>query len=1351
MQKVLLACARATSRITGAKAIRPGSLFFVLLAVFVSVSAVLSIYAGKVTAAPNDTINFQARLLRNTGSVVSDGFYTVEFNIYAQSSGGTTQWTETQALTAKNGYLTANLGSVTAFSGIDWSQEQWLSMNVNGDGEMSPRMKITAVPLAFRAVQADSLTTTTGTVTADNLAQIAPGSPQSSSSSNSLLRLNQTGSGGLLQLQANGIDILTVSGGGELDLAGGIAIGNSSSTTAGTLRWSGSDFEGYNGTDWVSLTSSGGGGGGGAANSSASFVSSVANMAGTATTAAGFLNFTSATAVSNTAGTTTGFVAPADGSFRSCMVNNNAAVTAGSVSVRWRVNGAVTGTAACTLNTTNTRFSASAIDPGVVTFSAGDTIAISFQSSGLTPAGSMELTAYWAVEYNSSAILSSNAFLQGGNDFGSTAVLGTTDSFGLSLITGGTSRLSVSSSGSVNILQDLSVGNGLLVNSGGANITGNSLISGTLSGLTGLTVASGGADISGGLVLNGGDITGLGNNLTASGGLLISTGAGTSLTLDSGNDVLILNDAILQRTAAGTTTLELTDSADTLLSILNGDGSAEANLQVEGSVTASDFVGSGASLTNLNADNIAIGTLNDARLSSNVALLNTSQTFSALQTLSSGLVLGNTANTAAGTLRWTGADFEGYDGNQWVSLTGGGGGGGGGNVLRVVKASNEVVNNSATLQNDDELFFAIEPNETIAFRFVLQANSGTTPDFRFAVSAPSGATCRVGYIDPEDATSNGQYGCGVSTDTVAGNGATDIYEITGTVTNGANAGNITLQWAQFTATAADSTVFAGSYGIAYNETAAPTSPSNVFVQGGNDFGATALLGTTAANDLVLVTNGLARLTVEASGNVTINNDLQLDSGLEVDLDTFLNGNINLGDAAGDLLTINASNVTISNGLLFDSGTLAIDSANNRIGINNANPANTLSINTPATNDTAAEVLIFTGNASQKALVLQAITGQTANILEAQDNSGNSLFAINSNGALILGNDTASPTAGQLVLNDSTPSNGFTGVLGISSLSGNRTINLPDADGTVCLSGDLGCGFVVLAPGSAQTDSSTNNSLYINKTGASGNLVLLQNNGSDVFTVGNDGALTLRLNSASALSVLNGSGIPVLTVDTATGAVRIGNTTADGTGTLLVLDTKNTAGDPAGTDGAMYYNSVSNSYRCYNDGYWSDCSATRVQDDVTITSATNNISLTLPSDGSSLQCYIKAPSLSAAARVDMRFNNVSAASSYGYNTLQNLTGANNNTSTQSSNTATEIRLTGSGTSTGSFTATVNINNFAGAPKAADWLATHAPTSGTPQRYNGSGVFYTTSGSITSVQFLTSTGNFASDTRAWCEAR
>jgi hypothetical protein len=57
-----------------------------------------------------------------------------------------------------------------------------------------------------------------------------------------------------------------------------------------------------------------------------------------------------------------------------------------------------------------------------------------------------------------------------------------------------------------------------------------------------------------------------------------------------------------------------------------------------------------------------------------------------------------------------------------------------------------------------------------------------------------------------------------------------------------------------------------------------------------------------------------------------------------------NGGTTLGDASGDALTINSSAVSIPNGLNFDSNTLVIDAANNRVGVGTASPSTTLHIN-----------------------------------------------------------------------------------------------------------------------------------------------------------------------------------------------------------------------------------------------------------------------------------------------------------------------------------------------------------------------------------------------------------------------
>src|SRR5690606_30637510 len=101
--------------------------------------------------------------------------------------------------------------------------------------------------------------------TGDDLAQLAPSNIQAVNSALAALRFNQTGSGSLLQLQGNGSDVFVIDKTGATVLGSGITVGNSSTTTAGTIRWNGADLEVYDGSGWVSLTLGGGGGGGSSA------------------------------------------------------------------------------------------------------------------------------------------------------------------------------------------------------------------------------------------------------------------------------------------------------------------------------------------------------------------------------------------------------------------------------------------------------------------------------------------------------------------------------------------------------------------------------------------------------------------------------------------------------------------------------------------------------------------------------------------------------------------------------------------------------------------------------------------------------------------------------------------------------------------------------------------------------------------------------------------------------------------------------------------------------------------------------------------------------------------------------
>ncbi len=125
-------------------------------------------------------------------------------------------------------------------------------------------------------------------------------------------------------------------------------------------------------------------------------------------------------------------------------------------------------------------------------------------------------------------------------------------------------------------------------------------------------------------------------------------------------------------------------------------------------------------------------------------------------------------------------------------------------------------------------------------------------------------------------------------------------------------------------------------------------------------------------------------------------------------------------------------------------------------------------------------------------------------------------------------------------------------------------------------------------------------------------------GANVF---NADTSIIKAGSASAFTVSSAAGAELFSVDTSASRVIVGDTVADGTGVVLVLDTKNTSGDPTGVDGAMYYNSSSKSFRCYKNTAWRNClgslayANTAVSNSVvnTITETNFDKNYTIPAD------------------------------------------------------------------------------------------------------------------------------------------
>lgn len=435
-------------------------------------------------------------------------------------------------------------------------------------------------------------------------------------------------------------------------------------------------------------------------------------------------------------------------------------------------------------------------------------------------------------------------FVQGGNAFGSRAILGTTDSQGLDIITDGATALSFSSSGSASFTQ------GLTIQSGGLDVSGDSTMSGTLSGLSGLTMSSGGIDVGSFGIENAGSITGVGSDILASNGLTIASGNNSNLELSSASGVLLIDASTWRRTASGNTTIELNDGSDTTLTITN-TGAGDANLVVDGVVSASDFSGGGAGLTGLSATNIASGTLEDERLSSNIARLDESQTFSGLTSFSSGLTLGNTATTAAGTLRWTGADFEGYDGSEWVSLTGGGSGQGGYASSRLTTSFSGNINQATETVIEWDAQNSID---SPPFDHSTAANPGRltiTEDGTYRIYANLSFTSTIVRANPKmqcrlngsillDGTSAGGYIRSASGHNTASTNLTIVEELEAgdyievVSSQDANSGLVTLLLGE--------SVFIVETAIAGTAGGSSGSGSGLeFTQGGNAFGSTALL------------------------------------------------------------------------------------------------------------------------------------------------------------------------------------------------------------------------------------------------------------------------------------------------------------------------------------------------------------------------------------------------------------------------------------------------------------------------------------------------------------------------------
>jgi hypothetical protein len=268
--------------------------------------ALLAVLFSMAGADVPELLSYQGVLLGASGVIVADGTYSVTFRLYTLESGGSPIWQETNDVQVKKGVFGATLGTHVSMGSLGFDVPYYLGISVAGGEELSPRQALTAGPYSLNAKAvngSNNVFPSSGNVGIGMKAPAFPLHVQSSdiqgirldgtalgtwalisinAAANSspgveFARLNSTkatlyldGNDDIKLRQGAAVTLTVKSSTGSLGLGidpleklhvnGGIRLGNSTTEAPGTIRWTGTDYEGYDGSVWKSFTAVGGSG-----------------------------------------------------------------------------------------------------------------------------------------------------------------------------------------------------------------------------------------------------------------------------------------------------------------------------------------------------------------------------------------------------------------------------------------------------------------------------------------------------------------------------------------------------------------------------------------------------------------------------------------------------------------------------------------------------------------------------------------------------------------------------------------------------------------------------------------------------------------------------------------------------------------------------------------------------------------------------------------------------------------------------------------------------------------------------------------------------------------------------------
>lgn len=176
-------------------------------------------------------INYQSRLRDSSSEAITEAT-TIQFSIYdsstlgspedAPSSGGELLWTEVYDQSAgsckkitpdDDGYFSSKLGTCNPFPAyLDFSSDSlYLGVKIDTDTEATPRAQLGSTPYAFNSELLDGIDSS-AFLRSDEVDLI------SALSSSSLLTLNQQGTGDIINLQDDGVEVFTILDGGNVGI-----------------------------------------------------------------------------------------------------------------------------------------------------------------------------------------------------------------------------------------------------------------------------------------------------------------------------------------------------------------------------------------------------------------------------------------------------------------------------------------------------------------------------------------------------------------------------------------------------------------------------------------------------------------------------------------------------------------------------------------------------------------------------------------------------------------------------------------------------------------------------------------------------------------------------------------------------------------------------------------------------------------------------------------------------------------------------------------------------------------------------------------------------------------------------